>query len=114
MSRIVFWNVKRKDLTGAVCALAKSTAADVIVLNEHAVSGAETLRALRSKVSPDFYRPDFISEKRFHCFSRNPVLDLSEAHSGFRTSVRKFRLGHQRILLALVHGVDLRNYDEIT
>ncbi|MCI5165556.1 MAG: hypothetical protein D3903_05540 [Candidatus Electrothrix sp. GM3_4] len=113
LSRIVFWNIQRKDLTGAVCALAKSTTADVIVLNENTVSGSETLRALRSKVSPDFYIPAF-SDKRFHCFCRNSALDLSEVHSGFRTSVRKFRLGHQRILLALVHGVDLRNYDAET
>lgn len=114
MPRIVFWNVNKKDLTDAVCALAKSTAADVIVLNENTVSASATLRALQSRVSPDFSIPTFISDKWFHCFCRNGALDLFELHSGFRTSVRKFRLGYQRILLALVHGVDLRNYDAET
>ncbi|MCW5212214.1 hypothetical protein VU04_04805, partial [Desulfobulbus sp. TB] len=101
-------------MTDAVCALAISTAADVIVLNENTVSTSVTLHALRSTVSADFFIPTFISDKRFHCFCRNASLDVSELHSGFRTSVRKFRLGHQRILLALVHGVDLRNYDAET
>ncbi len=114
LSRIVFWNVNRKDLTDAVCALARSTAADVIVLNENKVSSSEILRTLQRRVSAEFYIPTFISEKRFHCFCRTSQLDVSELHSGLRTSVRKFKLGQQRILLALVHGVDLRNYDAET
>ncbi|MCI5120969.1 MAG: endonuclease/exonuclease/phosphatase family protein, partial [Candidatus Electrothrix sp. AUS4] len=107
-------NVNNRDLTDAVCALAVSTAADVLILNENTVPSSATLHALQRSVSADFYRPTFISEKRFHCFCRNSKLDLSEVHSGFRTSVRKYRLGSQRVLLALVHGVDLRNYDAET
>ncbi|WPD20919.1 MAG: endonuclease/exonuclease/phosphatase family protein [Candidatus Electrothrix scaldis] len=111
MTRIVFWNVNNRDLTDAVCALAVSTAADVLILNENTVSSSATLHALQRSVSADFYCPTFNSEKRFHCFCRNASLDVSEIHEGFRTSVRKFRLGHQRILLVLVHGLDVRNYD---
>jgi len=112
LSRIVFWNVNRKDLTGAVCALAKSTVADVIILNESTVSSSAILRALQRNVSADFYLPAFISEKRFHCFCRNPTLDLSEIDSGFRTSTRKYKLGNQMFLLVLLHGLDMRNYDD--
>jgi hypothetical protein len=72
------------------------------------------LQALQKNVSQDFYSPDALSEKRFHCFCRNPELDLSEIHSGERTSVRKLKIGQHRVLLALVHGVDIRNYDADT
>ncbi|CAK8715670.1 Endonuclease/exonuclease/phosphatase domain-containing protein [Candidatus Electrothrix laxa] len=112
LSRIVFWNVKRKDLTDAVCALAKSTAADVIILNENSVSSSKTLCALRQNVAGDFYIPKPASEDRFHCFCRNSALDLSEIHSGFRTSVRKYKFENQMFLLVLLHGLDIRNYDD--
>ena len=108
--RIVFWNVKNKDLTSAVCSLANSAMADVVVLNENRVPSTDMLCALREDVSSDFYIPKLI-ENRFHCFCRNPGLDLSEVHAGLRTSVRKFKLGKHVTLLALVHGPDLRNYD---
>ena len=110
-SRIVFWNVNNKDLTNAVCSLASSTMADVLILNENKIPSADTLRALQKNVSVDFYIPLPASENRFHCFCRTPKLDLSEVHSGFRTSVRKLKLGNHMTLLALVHGVDIRNYD---
>jgi endonuclease/exonuclease/phosphatase (EEP) superfamily protein YafD len=114
LSRIVFWNVHRKNLTGAVCALATSTMADVIVLNENKISNSDTLKALRKDVSEDFYIPAPASEDRFHCFCRNQQLDLSEIHSGFRTSSRKYKLGNRMMLLILVHGIDMRNYDSET
>jgi len=109
--RIIFWNVNNKDLTQLVCSLATATTADVVVLNENSVSSNSTLRELKAAVSPDFLVPNFISEKRFHCFRRKARLDMSEVHNGFRTSVRKLHLGTQQILLMLVHGVDIRNYD---
>ncbi len=114
MSQIIFWNVNKKDLTSFVCAIATSTNADVIVLNENSVSSIETLKALQKTVSTDFYCPSASSEKRFHCFCRTHKLDMSEVHSGSRTSVRKFQIGHNKALLALVHGVDIRNYDPET
>jgi exonuclease III len=116
LSRIVFWNVNKKDLTSLVCSIAKSTNADVIVLNENKVPREKTLQALQENVSQDFYCPNAspASEKRFHCFCKNLELDLSEIHSGFRTSVRKMNIGQHRVLLALVHGVDIRNYDAET
>jgi exonuclease III len=110
LSRIIFWNVNRKDLTQFVCSLANSTMADVIVLNENEVGSHETLRALRQNVSMDFHIPVASPNKRFHCFCRQPTLDLSEVHAGLRTSVRKLTIGSHRILLMLVHGVDMRNY----
>lgn len=114
--RIVFWNVHRKDLTGFVCAIAESTMADIIVLNENIVKSNETLLALQEKVSRDFYIPAASpsSKERFHCFCRNSILDLSEVQAGFRTSIRKLKCGSHEALLALVHGVDPRNNDAET
>lgn len=112
MARIIFWNVNNSDLTSYVCSLADTTEADVIVLLENKVSSSDTLRALQKEVSGDYYIPNTISEKkRFHCFCRKSEFDISEVHAGFRTSVRKFHIGSHRLLLALVHGVDIRNYD---
>lgn len=111
MCRIVFWNLHRKELTNLVCDLALATEADVVVLNECTVPIRTTLRALNSNVDRSFFVPESNSEERFHCFCRNPTLDLTEVHKGFRTSVRKLRLGSRPALLALVHGVDIRNYD---
>ncbi len=108
---VIFWNVNKKDLTSAVCSLANSTMADIVVLNENKVLSGDTLRELKTNVSDDFYIPDAMSEKRFHCFCRNRELDMSEVHSGLRTSVRKCKIGPHNILLTLVHGVDIRNYD---
>jgi exonuclease III len=112
LPRIIFWNVKKKDLTNFVCSITQSTNSDVVVLVENQVSSAEMLRALQENVSQDFYFPYQASpEKRFQCFCRKPELDLSEIHSGTRTSVRQFQVAHHRAILALVHGVDIRNYD---
>lgn len=111
LMRIVFWNVNRKNLTDIVCAIAKSTNADVIVLIENSVPLQQTLTALRAVVSKEFYRPPASVDERFHCFCRNPELNLSEVHSGFRTSVRRLQIGHHVTLLGLVHSVDIRNYD---
>jgi exonuclease III len=115
LSRILFWNVNKKDLTKFVCALAKSTMADVIILNENLLESSKTLSALQKDVSPDFYIPTTISEiskARFHCFCRKPLLDISEVNALDRASVREFRIGSRRALLMLVHGVDVRNNDD--
>lgn len=117
MPRIVFWNVNNKDLTHLVCAIANDTEADVIVLIENKqMTIASTLKALQKHVSKDFYYPYASSDsnKKFHCFSRNNLFDLSEVHSELRLSVRQFRFGYNSTLLALVHGVDIRNYDPET
>lgn len=96
--------------------MAASTDVDAVVLNENIVPLEDTCRSLQENVSEDFYFPSaFVSSnKRFHCFCRNRKLDLSEVHSGFRTSVRKLHIGRHRTLLALVHGVDMRNYNSAT
>lgn len=116
MLQIIFWNVNKKELTGFVCSITASTNADIVVLIENNVSTKKTLQALQTNVSQDFYYPNVISksDKRFHCFCRNPGLDLSETHSGSRTSVRKFQIGEHKTFLVLVHGVDIRNYDPET
>jgi exonuclease III len=113
LPRIIFWNVNKKDLTNLVCSITKSNDADVVVLNENQVPIADMLQALRTNVSQDFYCPNSTpsSEERFHCFCRNSELDLSELHALQRSSVRKINIGQHKVLLALVHGVDMRNYD---
>ena len=114
LMRFVFWNANKRDFTQSLCALANSTKADVIILNENSVQSCKTLDALRKDVTPDFFVPATMSEKRFHCFCRCRQLDMSEVHSGVRNSVRLWRLGADKALLALVHGVDMRNYDSET
>lgn len=116
MPRIIFWNVNKKNLTSLVCSVTTSTNADVVVLIENDVSIEETLQALQTDVSQDFYHPyaTLESDKRFHCFCKNRELDLSETHSELRISVRKLQIGRHRTLLALIHGVDFRNYDHQT
>ncbi len=114
MTRILFWNVQKKDLTPIVCALAKSTEADVVVLNENSVAINSTLNALQTDVACEYYVPVSEPEKRFHCFCRDPRLNMREIHAGLRTSVREFPIGSRKALLALVHGVDPRNYDSET
>lgn len=109
--RILFWNVNRSDLTRLVCSLAETTKADVVVLNESSVPTQTTLRMLHKDVSTDFFVPTTNSEKRFHCFCRNRDLGLTEVHSGFRISVRTLSVSSNLTLLALVHGVDIQNYD---
>ena len=109
--RFAFWNVNKKDLTHSVSALAKSTKADVIILAENLVPSLRTLDALRKNVTEKFFIPDVISDDRFHCFSRSSQLDMSEVHSADRMSVRLWRLGEEKALFVLVHGVDIRNYD---
>lgn len=97
-----------------MCSIASSTNADVVILNENGASNDVVLKALQTNVSKDFYFPNSSPTGRFHCFSRSRHLDLSEVHLGFRTSVRKLRIGRHIVLLALVHGVDVRNYDSET
>jgi endonuclease/exonuclease/phosphatase (EEP) superfamily protein YafD len=116
LPRIIFWNVNKKDLTSLICSITKSNDADVVVLNESKVPITEMLQALQTNVSQDFYCPTSTpsSEARFHCFCKNRELDLSEIHALSRTSVRKINIGKHRVLLTLVHGVDMRNYDAET
>lgn len=111
MHRIVFWNLKRKALTEQVAELALANEADVVILAECSALADTTLQTLRSRVDRRFFIPKSISNDRFHCFCRDIELDLTEVHKGNRTSVRKLHLGSTSALLALVHGVDIRNYD---
>lgn len=107
--------MNKKDLNDYVCKIAKSTNADVIVLNEHNVAGEQTLKRLQKDVSGEFYHArEMNPPERFHCFCKNRKLNLSEVHSGLRTSVRKLKIGRYSLLLALVHGPDSRNYDPET
>jgi len=111
--RILFWNIQKKKLKDFVCLITASTEADIVVLAEDATSDKETLLALQTNVSQDFYRPGVITKsgQRFHCFCRNLHLDLSETHKTKRTSVRNLHIGNHNILLVLVHGIDIRNND---
>lgn len=112
--RIVFWNVNRKALSGHIAEMAVATSADVVVLAEYGESAVTTRDRLACDVDSSFFIPSSISDQRFHCFCRVPDLDLTEVHCGMRMSVRRMRLGAGEVLLALVHGVDIRNYDPET
>jgi exonuclease III len=107
----VFWNLNRKDLTKLVCDLTLANDLDVLVLNECAVSISDTLQALVRNVDRNFFVPVSSSAERFQCFCRNRSLNLIEVHKGFRTSIRKLEIASKTVLLGLVHGADIRNYD---
>lgn len=109
--RIVFWNVGRRDRSDLVCAMADSLCADVVVLCESGVSSDSILWDLRQKVSKDFYIPVAVPDGRFQCYCRNASLDMSEVHDGFRFSFRRCVFGNHTLLLALIHGADIRNHD---
>lgn len=109
--RLLFWNVNKRDLTDLICAIVAERDVDAVVLVEALTSSeGKTLSGLHSQVSHDFRWIPSV-RNRFCVFSRNPSLNLDEFHSGFRTSVRDLRLGGDRLMLALIHGYDLRNYD---
>lgn len=101
--RILFWNVNGKDLTDHVCEIVQAHTADVIVLNECKVSIDETLRQLKSRVASSFLLPSSMSTDRFHCFIRNPVVDMTEIHLGFRASFRQLKPRSEGVVLGLVH-----------
>lgn len=109
--RILFWNVGKRDLTDIVCTLVGDHSVDVVVLNENEVLIEQTLVKLRLHVSETFSAPLHRPSKRFHCFSRDSKLNMGEAHFGDRMSVRHLTIGKHRVLLALVHGIDVRNND---
>ncbi|MBE9141263.1 hypothetical protein IQ254_29370 [Nodosilinea sp. LEGE 07088] len=111
MLKIIFWNVNKKDLSKFVCAMSTATNTDVVVLCENNVPAKKTLKMLQENVAKEFYCPIHQPTDRFHCFCRNRQLDMSEIHSGNRTSVRKLKIGTHETLLALFHGFDIRNYD---
>ena len=114
MCRILFWNVKRKDLTDLVCDLALETNADIVVLNESSAPEQATLGELKKRVAKTFQFPSSNSADRFHCFTRFKSYGLTEIHKGFRTSIRTLHIQNTTYLLGFVHGVDIRNYDAET
>ncbi len=110
--RVLFWNVNRKKFPSLVSKLVTSTQADVVVLNESGMKPSALLKKLKTEVSETFCLPDFDnSDSRFHCFGKDQSLFLEEIHCGARTSIRVLNLGETSILLVLVHGADVRNYD---
>lgn len=112
MCKILFWNVNRKELSSTISKIANSTNADVIVLCEPSNQSDLTLQVLQQEVSKDFISPYSNSIDRFHCFIRSKNLDLTELHKGKRTSYTKLNIGGEtNLILGLIHGPDLRNYD---
>jgi len=111
-TRVIFWNMNRKDLREAVCELAQSVSADIVVLCECGAPASDVLRSLRTQVDSAFFMPREIQASRFQCFSRVAGLDMSEAHSGRRLSIRQWKAGNDQRLMAFVHGVDVRNHDQ--
>jgi endonuclease/exonuclease/phosphatase (EEP) superfamily protein YafD len=112
MVKILFWNQYRKDLCELLCETVRASFADVVALIETKATVDRTLQALRSEISPDFHRPFGLSS-RFHLFSRDPSLDLSEIYDGDRVSLRRLYHGNAELLLGLVHVLDRRNWGEL-
>lgn len=107
--RILFWNMKRRDLRVHVRELARSTGASIVVVCESGTSEQELLAELQG-VDSDFYAPKQMSD-RFMCFCREPRLDFSEVSDNARWSFRWLRVSAGRVLVGLVHGRDpMNNY----
>jgi exonuclease III len=113
LTRILFWNVQKKNLTDHICAISDLTKADVVILVENGSPADTVLAGLKTRIDENFHIPKSgdSSEKKFHCFCRDTKFDMSEIHSGTRTSTRNLVIGSKKSLLTLVHGVDIRNYD---
>ena len=111
MLRVLFWNLNRKDLRNLVCDAADAVSADVVILVENGVTILDSLRDLKSSVSPDFHCPTSV-DGRFQLFSRDASLDLGEAYSGDRVSLRRLRHAGTELLLGMVHVVDKMNWDQ--
>lgn len=115
MCRILFWNVNKKELSSTISKIADSTNADIIVLCEPNDQSDLTLQALQQEVSEGFISPYSNSTNRFRCFMRSESLDLTELHKGRRSSYIKLNIGGPgNLILGLIHGPDLRNYDSST
>jgi endonuclease/exonuclease/phosphatase (EEP) superfamily protein YafD len=110
--KILFWNLNRKDLRHHVCEAARWSSSDVVVLIESSETSAQTLKALRSDVSPSFYYP-LCTPGRFQLFCRDVSLNLAEIYGGDRVSLRRFTYAGTELLLGLVHVVDRRNWDQL-
>lgn len=110
VTKILFWNLGKKDLREHICAAAKASSADVVVLIEWENSEIEMMKALQNGVSPDFHRP-ISTPSRFQLFCRSRNLDLAEIYASNRVSIRKLRSDTIELLLGLVHGVDKLNWD---
>lgn len=108
--RILFWNVNNRNLTHLVCEVVDSRDVDVVVLNEISGTDSGALLTFLRNVDPNFYKPSS-SEERFYSFCRKRGLDMQELNDGFRFSVRRLSFGPNPILLAIIHGVDVRNHD---
>jgi len=111
--KILFWNLKGKDLTEMVCDLVKTTEADIVVLNECGAGIARLRNQLRKRVDERFFVPQYNPQKsRFHCLTKEAALNLCEVDKTFRSSIRQLVFQSTEILLGLVHGVDAGNYNQ--
>lgn len=109
--KLLFWNLNKKDLRALVCDTAIAVSADVVILLENCMTKDETLGRLKADVSADFHCPS-ASLSRFQLFCRDSEVDLSEAYSGDRISIRRLHFAGTELLLGMVHFVDKGNWGE--
>ena len=107
---ILFWNIKKKNISNLICKAAKQLSIDVIALIESGVTSAQMLNTLQSNAFPDFYVPK-ATTGRVQLYCRDAGLDLNEIYSGNRISIRQTSYAGIELLLGFVHLVDKDNFD---
>lgn len=109
-SRILFWNLNKKDLCDLLQNVVVAADADIVILVENKLTSADTLAELQHRISPAFYSP-ISNTQRFQLFSRDKRHGLSEVYVGNRITIRRMNHSGDDLLLGIVHFVDKRSFD---
>lgn len=114
LSRIVFWNVHRKDLTSAVCALATSTMAALSFLMKIKFLTQIRLKRCRRMFLGIFMFQDLLLETVFIVSAEIKSSIYQKFILDFAQVPESYKISNRMMLLVLVHGPDMRNYDSET
>jgi hypothetical protein len=102
MPTFLFWNIARQPISSLISKLALTHEADVIILAESDIPGAELLIALNQHSSQ--YQLPFGVCERIQVFTRFHSGFLSPVYEDDYTSIRKLNLpGHPELLLVMTH-----------
>ncbi len=104
MTRILFWNLGRRELTEALVCLCHEQAVDILILAEYAGHGAGLLTALNSAGGVRFYRWADTLSGRIAMLHARPVDSASlRAASGYYAIFAVQPESGPEIILAAVH-----------
>ncbi|MGL5095451.1 MAG: endonuclease/exonuclease/phosphatase family protein [Planctomycetia bacterium] len=114
MTTFMLWNVGRRPLDGLLVELVQKHKVDVLMLVEHFTKGDALLHEL--KATGDFHRidsyPRFGVYVKFDPSKMQRLSPPTESTAGDRADFWSMELDKRnKLLLALVHGLDMRNHD---